>query len=63
MTAVSLLALLALLALIGWLVWLQTVRVGHDQHVRLSRRLLLTTSVLVAVAAALVLPNLYSLVT
>ena len=53
----------ALIALIGWLVGLQAVRVGHDRYVRPSRAVLITTAVLCAAAALLVVPDLYLLVT
>jgi hypothetical protein len=59
----SALTAVAMLALIGWLVGLQAVRVEYQEHVRLSRGLLVTTTVLCALTALLVLPELYALVT
>jgi hypothetical protein len=59
----SALTAVAMLALIGWLVGLQAVRVEYQEHVRLSRGLLVTTTVLRALTALLVLPELYALVT
>jgi hypothetical protein len=53
----------ALVALIGWLVGLQAVRVEHDRYLRPSRAVLITTTVLSAGAALLVVPALYLLVT